>query len=336
MRLALFKLRLFLLVVVLSTFFPLGAAEGVKITELPGKLRIEINGKHFSDYIYEGMSRPVLYPLLDAEGVNVTRHWPLKEGMPDEEHDHPHHRSWWYAHGDINGHDFWSENKTAGKTVHAKFLAIESGAKKGVIKSANNLMSQAGQRVASDERTLTFYATKDQRVFDFSITMFASEGPLKFGDTKEGTLAIRLAETMRLKGKVGKGHIVNSEGIRDADTWGKRAAWVDYYGPVEGKIRGVAIFDHPSNPRHPTWWHVRDYGLFAVNPFGLHDFEKKPKGSGDLIVPAGEKITFNYRFVIHAGDEKEGKVKEQFDQYAKISGWCKEFCVKGQSGRASQ
>jgi hypothetical protein len=108
---------------------------------------------------------------------------------------------------------------------------------------------------------------------------------------------------------------VNSEGARDGDTWGKRATWVDYHGPVNGQLVGVAIFDHPANPRHPTWWHVRDYGLFAANPFGLHDFEKKPAGAGDLVVARGDTVTFRYRFYFHRGDELEGKVAEQFKEY---------------------
>jgi hypothetical protein len=121
---------------------------------------------------------------------------------------------------------------------------------------------------------------------------------------------------MRLKGKVGQGHIVNSEGVRDGATWGKRAKWVDYYGPADGKQVGMAIFDHPSNPRHPTWWHVRDYGLFAANPFGVHDFEKKPAGEGDMKVPAGQSVTWRYRFYLHEGDEKAGKVAEAYEAYA--------------------
>jgi len=47
----------------------------------------------------------------------------------------------------------------------------------------------------------------------------------------------------------------------------KHADWCDYYGSIGGKTVGIAMFDHPSNPRHPTTWHVRDYGLFAANPF---------------------------------------------------------------------
>src|SRR4029077_8335166 len=153
--------------------------------------------------------------------------------------------------------------------------------------------------------------------------LHAGQSDVTFGDTKEGTMALRLAETMRLapnKDNVGKptGHIVNSEGVRDADTWGKRAAWCDYYGPVAGRTLGAAIFDHPQNPRFPTWWHVRDYGLFAATPFGRHDFEKLPdKAAGNLVVPAGQSVTFRYRFYLHEGDEKEAKVAEHYAEFAK-------------------
>jgi hypothetical protein len=151
---------------------------------------------------------------------------------------------------------------------------------------------------------------------DFEVTVHASHGRLTFGDTKEGSMAIRLASTMRLEGKVGQGHIINSAGDKDGTTWGKRAAWCDYYGPVDGEVVGVAIFDHPDNPRHPTWWHVRGYGLFAANPFGVSYFEKKPKGTGDLVVPAGESVTFKWRFYFHKGDEKAGNVAEHYREYA--------------------
>jgi len=172
--------------------------------------------------------------------------------------------------------------------------------------------------VCTDERTLRVYARPpDERLFDFEITLKAGDNELVFGDSKEGTMAVRIAETMLLKGKVGHGHAVNSEGLRDEQAWGKRAAWCDYYGPVDGKVVGIAIFDHPQNPRHPTWWHVRDYGLFAANPFGQHDFEKlADKTVGNLTVPAGKSVTFRYRFYLHEGDEKQSKVAEKYREYA--------------------
>ena len=303
---------------------PLAAApstsSGVQITRLEDRLRIEINGQPFTEYHFQGSSRPFLYPILGPGGRAMTRNWPMKE-VAGEEWDHPHHRSFWYAHGDINGHDFWSESSRAGKTVHEEFTEIRSGPDIGIIKSKNRLVANDGTIVATDERTLRFHSRTDARLFDFEITIHASHGDLTFGDTKEGTMALRLAETMRLtpnKDNVGKptGHIVNSEGQRDGSTWGKRAKWVDYHGPVDGQIVGVAIFDHPQNPRHPTWWHVRDYGLFAANPFGVHDFEKKPAGTGDLELESGGNLTFRYRFYLHEGDEKTARVAEHYQEYA--------------------
>jgi hypothetical protein len=292
-------------------------SSGVRITERDGKLRIEVGGQLFSEYNYQGGSRPFLYPLLGPGGLPMTRNWPMKE-VEGEERDHPHHRSFWWAHGAVNGHDFWSEGTNAGKTVHDKFLEVKSGPDFGLIRTANKLVAKDGTLVATDERTIRIHNRADDRIIDFEVTIHASQGALTFGDTKEGTMALRLNESMRLvrNKKPGEGHIVNSEGVRDGETWGKRAKWVDYYGPVDGQTVGVAIFDHPQNPRHPTPWHVRDYGLFAANPFGIHDFEKKPAGTGDFKVAAGESVTWRYRFYFHRGDEKQAKVAETYAAYA--------------------
>jgi len=292
---------------------------GVDIRQLDDRLRIEIDGELFAEYYYRDVSRPFLYPVRAAGGEDVSRHWPIREA-DNEERDHPHHRSLWYAHGEVNGHDFWSESGRAGKTVHVEFSEVRSGPEVGIIRSRNQLVTREGDVLGTEDFVLRIYRATDFRLLDFDVTIHASHGDLVFGDTKEGTMAIRLAETMRLrpnKFNEGKptGHIVNSEGVRDGATWGKRAAWVDYCGPVDGEILGVAIFDHPTNPRHPTWWHVRDYGLFAANPFGVHDFENKPAGTGNLRVPSGESMTFRYRFYIHSGDETAARVAERYQEY---------------------
>jgi len=297
------------------------AATGVQITELPDRLRIEIKGQLFTEYFFKDVPRPYCYPLLGPGGLPMTRNWPMKDAE-GEDRDHKHHRSFWFAHGAANGHDFWSEDKAFGKTVHQEFTEIKSGRETGVIKARDKWVAADGTVVCTDDRTLRIYARPDtERLFDFEITLHAGDKDLVLGDTKEGTMSIRLNETMRLapnKSNAGKptGHIVNSDGVRDGATWGKRAAWCDYYGPVQGKTVGVAIFDHPQNPRHPTWWHVRDYGLFAANPFGQHDFERlADKTAGNLTVPAGQSVTFCYRFYLHEGDEQQAKVAERYREW---------------------
>ncbi len=302
------------------------ASAGVQIVQLTNRLRVEINGQLFTEYCFQDVPRPFCYPLLGPDNLPLMRNWPMKD-VPGEDKDHKHHRSMWFTHGSVNGLDFWSEDKDFGKIVHDDFVQVTSGADAGVIKARNKWVAKDGTVVCTDERTLRIYnRPATERLLDFEITIHASNGELTFGDTKEGTMAVRLNETMRLKPNkenAGKptGHIVNSEGVRDDATWGKRAKWCDYYGPVEGKTVGIAIFDNPANPRYPTWWHVRDYGLFAANPFGQHDFEnlKDKKTAGNLVVPAGQSVTFRYRVYMHEGDEQQAGVAGRYAEYLKAA-----------------
>jgi hypothetical protein len=300
--------------------FPAPAADAVKITEQGEKLVVELNGKLFTEYHFKGAPHVYFYPLIGPGGAPMTRNWPMKE-VEGEERDHPHHRSLWYSHGAVNGIDFWAESPKSGRILHDKFLEVRGGAESGIIRSANRWVAPDGKVVMTDERTFRVYARPDtERLFDFDVTLKAGDDELLLGDTKEGTMAIRVNESMRLihgKNKPGEGHIVLSTGVRDGMTWGKQASWCDYSGPVDGNVVGVAIFDHTSNPKHPTWWHVRDYGLFAANPFGVHDFEKKEPGAGNLTIPKGKSLTFKYRFYIHAGNELDAKVAERYQEYVK-------------------
>lgn len=183
----------------------------------------------------------------------------------------------------------------------------------GEIVTANDWVSQDGEVICSDKRTLRFGGTDEARWIDFDLTITAGEKPVKFGDTKEGCMGIRVAGTMRVDAGRG-GTIVNSEGQTDRDAWGKQAPWVDYVGPVGDETVGVAIFNHPTSFRYPTYWHVRTYGLFAANPFGLGYF--KGRGNdGSHTIPAGESITLRYRFYFHKGDTESSKVAEAFKVY---------------------
>jgi hypothetical protein len=100
-----------------------------------------------------------------------------------------------------------------------------------------------------------------------------------------------------------------------ANVWGKRSDWVDYSGEVDGERLGVAIFDHPQNQHHPTYWHVRDYGLFALNPFGQNAFDPKME-ERQLKLPAGQKLALRFRVVVHPGDAATGRVADLYKEFA--------------------
>ena len=303
----------------------------VRLTVQADRVRVEIGGKFFTDYIFSGASRPYLYPILMSDGTPLTRDFPMKD-TPGEDRDHPWHRSLWFAHSFVNGVDFWNEGRgdnarspqAKGRIVHEALLEA-AGGDTGVIRARNRWLAPDGALVCTDETTLRFRgAPGGLRLIDYEVTLQARpDRPLLLGDNKDGTLALRLAQWMTLPHKYrkkslpGAGHILTSAGARDDAAWGTRADWCDYFSPHHGRIYGVAIFDHPQNLRHPTWWMARDYGLFGANPFGQHDFEHREDQPhlGDYTIPAGGSLTLRYRIVFHQGDPQAAHLAELYRAY---------------------
>lgn len=294
----------------------LPGAGGVEVKRVGDNVDILVGGELFARYdTSTGPNKPYFHPMYAPGNHLVVRQWPLKD-VPGEEHDHPHHRGMWFTHGAVNGEDYWTEGDKTARTVHTGYEVLQSGAVCGGFRASTKWISREGAEVMTDRRTVTVYDTPGGRTMDLTIELKAGGKPVTLGDTKEGTFGIRVAETMRLKG--GSGHIVSSTGLKDGDTWGKRAEWVDYYGPVDGAQVGIAVLDSPTSFRHPTWWHVRDYGLFAVNPFGLHDFDRSQKaGAGDFVIAAGGTLTFRYRIYVHTGTATDAAIADVWNAYSR-------------------
>lgn len=92
---------------------------------------------------------------------------------------------------------------------------------------------------------------------------------------------------------------------------------MDYHGPVENETLGIAVLNHPTSFRFPTYWHVRTYGLFAANPFGLKNFQNNKDADGSHTIKPGESFTLDYRIVLHRGDESQANIAQAFVDYAK-------------------
>ena len=61
---------------------------------------------------------------------------------------------------------------------------------------------------------------------------------------------------------------------------------------------------------------ARGYGYVAACPFGLHSFEGRPLGTGDMTISAGQRLTFRYRLVFHQGDPQAAGIDSMWQQYA--------------------
>jgi hypothetical protein len=303
----------------------------VKLTRHGNLIQVLIDGKPFTTYYFgHEAPKPYMHPLRSAQGTIVTRGWPMVKDIPGESHDHPHHRAMFFAHGDINGIDFWGESKETktqqtvkgkfyssedlpkGRTVFTKLDEMKSTGESGSIRAEFNLVGPDGKAIGGETQSYVFRGDANERIVDCEFTIHAHKIALKMGDTKEGTFAIRLVKALEEP----PGHMTNSTGASSEKAiWGKRADWVDYSGAVAGESVGIAIFDNPSNPKHPTYWHARGYGLFAVNPFGEHDYYNDPKRDGSITIQPGQSLTFRYRVLIHHGDPTEAHLAEAYATY---------------------
>lgn len=310
-------------------------------------VEVKIGGKPFTAFrCAKSLPKPFLYPVIGPTGDPVTRDYAMVFNAVEEKNkrqDHPHHRSIWTAHGDVRTKDFdkkganywneeWEKEKKDGlpvvrlgdcdKEIVTGLSRVAGGPVFGQIEARIDWTTRAGERQLTETRTYTFFAADDDsRVIDVTVSLHFTDGDVMFADTKEGGMvALRLAVTMDEQGADGqRGQARNANGTVGAKAgqcWGKPAAWCDYVGPVNGKTVGVAVFDARSNFRHPTTWHIRDYGLYTANPFGLRDFTGDKSQNGSKVWKKGETAEFRYRIVIHKGDTKAARIAEQYGLFA--------------------
>ncbi len=307
------------------------AAIGVSVTleRSPDHIASSVDGRPFTTYYYgPATAKPYLMPLRTASGAVVTRGFPVvndvSAGNPKGPSFEPHQRPLYFGHGDVDGLDFWQEAvfdkyyTDHGQQAYGHMLlkGVEQAAAAGdsaTIRVRFTLNSPNNRKIGEESQSFTFRGDGQMRTIDCEFILYATNGPLDIGDTKEGTFAIRLAPELSAP----HAHMLNSNGgAGEKAIWGKPADWVDYSGTISGKPVDVAIFDSPKSFRHPTTWHARAYGLFAANPFGLREFTGDPNKDGSWTIPEGKSLTFRYRVVIHQGQWGASGIAEAYRQYA--------------------
>lgn len=292
------------------------SAEKYRLQKSDDGVQVYLGEQLLTKYWQKSGTKPILWPIHGLEGLPRTRAYPMDQQQAGEERDHIHHRSLWFTHGEVNDLDFWAETPKSGQIEHKSYGKLSDG-DQAVIETTSEWVSTSGDLVCKENRVMTFANDSDAHWIDFDIVVTAGEKDVHFGDTKEGSFGLRVAESMKVDAKKKPGGtIVNSEGDKDGDAWGKPARWVDYHGLVQDKHVGVAILVRPDSLRYPGRWHVRTYGLFAANPFGEHHFTGSNTKTGGYTLPAGKSFELHYRVVFHSGDDKEGKIDDRWKSYS--------------------
>lgn len=279
------------------------AAQQVKLEKKDNTIEVTIGGKPFTTYqTSKDLPKPFFAPVRAADGAIITR----EVGKPG---DHPHHKGIWVAVDEVNEVDFWAEK---GKIVNHSVELVKPEGNPAKLRVVNHWLGDDGKPVVTETTTIRIFGN---RLMIYDIRFSAGDKSVTFDDTKEGLFGIRVANTLR---ETEGGTIVNAEGLQGSkEAWAKESAWVDYYGPVDGKIYGVAIFDHPLNTRRSRY-HVRNYGLFTINPFGTKAYTGGKQPADPLILPPGGTFDLRYGLYVHDGNTTEGQVPETYLEYLKV------------------
>jgi hypothetical protein len=329
-----------------------GASKGVQVKpdETNRRVDITIDGKPFTSYIWPTtLRKPVLYPIVDADGVTITRGWPL-EPRAGERTDHPHHDGLWFNYSNVNGFDFWN-NSTAisaarapkmGTIVLDKIVSAKSGAERGELVTDSTWITGAGGKIIAENTRYVFARRAGgERSIDLMVTLRALDRVV-FHDDKDGLLGLRVARWLESPEEKGgtftdangaatevaaaasvagvappTGEYLTSEGVKGEAAWSTRGRWCALTGHnSDGHTDTIAIFDHPGNPNYPTFWHARGYGLFAANPLGQHMFDAK-LAELDFTLAKGESVTFRYRICIYPRAVSAEELNQAADKFAK-------------------
>lgn len=315
-------------------FFSASMAQKTEMVKLEkeknqNKINIFIGQKLFTTFLYpDTLEKPVLYPISAANGMVITRGFPLNP-KPGDPTDHPHHIGLWFNYENLNGLDFWNNSyaipqekkKSYGWVKTDKILETTNGPV-GKLSYHANWTNQQNEVLVEETTTYEFSGNANQRIID-RVTVLKANTEANFTDAKDGLLGLRLAHELQIpttedkkftddkgivtvvkgeKDKIANGTYITSEGKEGDAAWSTRAKWCKAVGKMGQDSISVTIIDHPQNVNYPTYWHARGYGLFAANPLGEKIFTNG-KSAKNLQLKKGESVTFRYRVVIENGKQ---------------------------------
>ncbi len=260
---------------------------------------VEITRYHFG----AGLERPFLFPVIGPSGRSLTR-----MGHPHDPESHSHHDSVWMSHADVGGVDFWSDRRL-GIVRHKRIVSYEDEGERSSVTAENEWVDKDGRVLLNETRRISVVLLEDKEwLLVIDSTLATRDKPVVLSKTPFGFLGVRMAKTIGVND--GGGRIRNSEGgVNEKEILWKRARWVDYSGAIEdGKIEGITLFDHPKNPNHPSYFHVRDDGWMGASL--TYD--------GPREISRDQPLHLRYGLYVHSDMKSKNALEAVWKRFAEI------------------
>jgi len=291
-----------LLISVLTSVNPLAAAR-ITAEKVGSKINVTIDNKFFTSYIFSDDEKyPFFYPVNGPlTGSSVTS---IRNG------EYPHHSSLFFGCDLVNGGNWWQEGLDRGRIISVNAQIIKQGGDTVLITDECIWIRPGAISPLKDNRVITITSPSPDKIlidFDISLEMLTDVTILK---NNHSLFSVRTAADLSVKYG---GTMVNAEDMRsEKETFGKKSAWIDYYGKRGNNTEGIAILQHPSNPWYPAPWFTRDYGFMSPTPMYW------PENGRDISFKKDTVLNLRYRVVIHSGDHKEAGIAGEFEKYKAV------------------
>lgn len=294
------KIKL-LFFILLATIFVATAQPKVTAEQVGDKIEFRVNGNLFTSYILSEFEKyPFFFPVNGPSNATVT-------SMRNA--NYPHHSSLFFGCDKVNGGNYWQEGLDEGQIISLRADILESDGEKAVVENENIWKRPGADAPIKDKRIITVSAPSSEKFqIDFDIVMEMLMD-VTIDKTNHSLFSGRMDPDLAV---INGGTMINAEGeTGEKGTFGKRSAWIDYYGERMGKTEGMAIMQHPSNEWFPAPWFTRDYGFFSPTPMYW------PENDKNIVLKKGEQIKLRYRVLVHSGDHKKANIAEKFEKYSK-------------------
>lgn len=261
------------------------------------------------------LDTPYFHPLNTPDGRTLTR---------DRPPDHLWHHGLWFSWKFINTVNYWEidakTGRPAGQTSWRDVRITTEGdgsARIGIALAYR----PAGQDlpVMTEKRTIEVSAPDAEGVYAIDWTgifeavreVVLDRTPLR-GEPGGQVWGGYAGLSLRLAGNLTERQAMTSDGPVNNfvdDRYRGRHVTLDYSGFVDGKSEGVAILDHPQNPRAPTPWYVIRSAEMSFFTPAILCYER-------MTLLPGERIILRYRVLVHPGRWDAARLRREYSRFS--------------------
>lgn len=256
-------------------------------------------------------ARPHAHPVAVAGGPDLTCFAP---------HDHAWHTGFWFNWKYINGVNYWenTENGTPEGAIRMVGTECLTASADTVAAACDYVYDHPRDgEVARERREITWYrpSADGSHALDYEVRLTANAVAVALDRTPVtpqtpwggyGGLSWRFSRGL------GAASGLDAQGRRGTAIEHQSAPWATLFGRVDGGpglAAGVAMFDHPGNPRHPTPWRfIAEPGFAYLNP--------SPLLHGALEVAAGASVRLRYRVLVYPGAGDAERLNAAYEAFA--------------------